>query len=77
MSSIPSHNPGPILSRGRKLFLAGLVVTPLLSYAVLKRRQNQRELERRLLEEEGRRNWIAQENRGDLSVNVGRSGGGV
>lgn len=77
MSSIPSHNPGPILSRGRKLFLVGLVVTPVLSYVVLKNRQYQRQEEKRLVEEEGRRNWIAQNEKGDLSVSVKRSGGGV
>ena len=77
MSSIPSHNPGPILSRGRKLFLVGLVVTPVLSYVVLKNRQHQRQEEKRLVEEEGRRNWIAQNDKGDLSVSVKRSGGGV
>lgn len=79
MSSIPSHNPGPILSRGRKLFLMGLVVAPVLSYAVLKNRQLQRQQEKRFIEEEGRRNWIAAQNDkgGDLSVSVKRSGGGV
>jgi hypothetical protein len=85
MSSIPSHNPGPALSRGRKLFLVGLVAAPLVSYAVLKNRQNQRLERRRLLEEEGRRNWIAAEKEqqqagqgeGDLGVSVRRSGGGV
>ena len=78
MSSIPSHNPGPVLSRGRKLFLIGLVVTPVLSYAALKSRQQRREQEKRLVEEEGRRNWIAQNDKGgDLSVSVKRSGGGV
>lgn len=87
MSSIPSHTPAPALSRGRKLFLVGLVVTPVLSYVVLKNRQIQRLEKRRLLEEEGRRNWITAEREklgsasageeGDLSVSVGRSGGGV
>lgn len=88
MSSIPSHNPGPPLSRGRKLFLVGLVIGPILSYAVLKNRQVQRLEKRRLLEEEGRRNWITEQGQGglrrevdgeegDLSVSVRRSGGGV
>jgi hypothetical protein len=85
MSSIPNYNPAPALSRGRKLFLVGLVVVPIGSYVVLKSRQNQRMEKRRLLEEQGRRNWIEAEQAKkagggdgeDLTVSVGRSGGGV
>lgn len=89
MSSIPSHNASaPILSRGRKLFLIGMVVAPVVSYVALKSRQNARLERRRLLEEEGRKNWsLAEQERrraegvgageGALSVDVRRSGGGV
>ena len=93
MSSIPSGYPSnrrPVLSGGRKLFLVGLVAAPILSYAVLKRRQSAQMEEKRTVEEEGRRNWIVQSQQLDagnennkrgaadsMSVAVGRSGGGV
>jgi hypothetical protein len=65
----------------KKFFLASIVVIPLASYAWLKRLEARSKEQQRLLEEEGRRNWI-RENRSrhhgkDLSVAVSRSGGGV
>ncbi|KPI38392.1 Salicylate hydroxylase [Cyphellophora attinorum] len=85
MSSIPTPTPKP-LSSGRKLFLVSLVVAPVISYIALKRQRLQRLEEKRMIEEEGRRNWIlAAQQQGqnggisakDKSVAVGRSGGGV
>jgi hypothetical protein len=85
MSSIPTPAPKP-LSSGRKLFLVSLVIAPVLSYVALKRQRVQRLEEKRMIEEEGRRNWIlAAQQQGqnggkvveDMSVGVGRSGGGV
>jgi hypothetical protein len=85
MSSIPTPAPKP-LSSGRKLFLVSLVVAPVISYIALKRQRLQRLEEKRMIEEEGRRNWIlAAQQQGqngeisakDKSVAVGRSGGGV
>jgi len=80
-SSIPGYRPGPFLTRPKKFFLASLIFIPLCSYLWLKRLESKSKEQTRLLEEEGRRNWIQAENqrfgRKDFSVAVGRSGGGV
>jgi len=68
-------------SRNKKLFLASLVFIPTASYVWLKRLEAKSKQETRLLEEEGRQNWIQSEKQRlsakDLSVAVGRSGGGI
>lgn len=68
-------------SRNKKLFLASLVFIPTASYIWLKRLETKSKQETRLLEEEGRRSWIQSEKERlsakDLSVAVGRSGGGI
>ncbi|KAK5224779.1 hypothetical protein LTR72_004560 [Exophiala xenobiotica] len=79
-SSIPGYRPPASLSRGKKFFLVSTFFVPLASYAWLKRLEANSKEQTRLLEEEGRRNWIQENqrlNRKDLSVAVGRSGGGV
>lgn len=52
---------------------------PAVGYVYLRKRQVDDEKNRRLLEEEGRRSWSnnSSGNTKDLSVVVGRSGGGV
>ncbi|KIY03926.1 uncharacterized protein Z520_00618 [Fonsecaea multimorphosa CBS 102226] len=86
-SSIPGYRPGPYLTRSKKFFLAAIVFIPVVSYMWLRRLERQSRERTRLLEEEGRRNWIqaekekqrwlASRKERDLSVTVGRSGGGV
>ncbi|KIW33591.1 uncharacterized protein PV07_00428 [Cladophialophora immunda] len=86
-SSIPGYRPGPYLTRSKKFFLAAIVFIPVASYLWLRRLESQSRERTRLLEEEGRRNWIQAEKEKqrylasrkdrDLSVAVGRSGGGV
>ncbi|KIW11852.1 hypothetical protein PV08_09125 [Exophiala spinifera] len=79
-SSIPGYRPAPFLTRGKKLVLLSVFLVPVVSYAWLKRLEAKSKEQTRLLEEEGRRNWIQENqrfNRKDLSVAVGRSGGGV
>ncbi|KAI1610736.1 hypothetical protein EDD37DRAFT_650345 [Exophiala viscosa] len=79
-SSIPGYRPTPFLSRGKKFLLVSIFVVPIASYAWLKRLEARSREQTRLLEEEGRRNWIRENQkftRRDLSVAVGRSGGGV
>ncbi|KAL2418620.1 hypothetical protein ABEF91_004634 [Exophiala dermatitidis] len=80
-SSIPGYRPGPFLTRSKKFFLASIILVPTFSYLWLRRLETKSRERTRLLEEEGRRNWIqAERERGtqkDLSVPVTRSGGGV
>ncbi|EXJ94307.1 hypothetical protein A1O1_02701, partial [Capronia coronata CBS 617.96] len=80
-SSIPGYRPGPFLTRGKKFLLASAIFVPIGSYVWLRRLEAKSREHTRLLEEEGRRNWIQAERersaRRDLSVPVGRSGGGV
>jgi len=68
-------------SRNKKLFLASLVFIPTASYVWLKRLEAKSKQETRLLDEEGRQKWIQSEKQRlsakDLSVAVGRSGGGI
>lgn len=52
----------------KKAFLASLLLIPAGAYVYIRNRQVNAERTRRLLEEEGRKNW---------NVTVGRSGGGV
>ncbi|EXJ84606.1 hypothetical protein A1O3_05276, partial [Capronia epimyces CBS 606.96] len=77
----PGYRPSPFLSRPKKFLLASVFVVPLCSYIWLRRLEANSREQTRLLEEEGRRNWIQAERdrsgRRDLSVPVGRSGGGV
>jgi hypothetical protein len=74
-------------SRSRTLLLTAIFFIPLTSYLWLRRLESKSRERTRLLEEEGRRNWIQAEKEKqryiamrkdrDLSVAVGRSGGGV
>ncbi|KAJ9654560.1 hypothetical protein H2198_006436 [Neophaeococcomyces mojaviensis] len=76
-SSIPGYRPGPILSKGQKNLLLGLVVGPLLTYGVLKLRQQQRNQQERLLEEEGRQRWYKEHGENPGVEDAGKSGGSV
>ena len=68
-------------SPGRRAALLTLVALPALGYGILKLRTKSIVQEARQLEEEGRKNFTLVQDREskdkDLSVNVGRSGGGV
>jgi hypothetical protein len=86
-SSIPGYRPAPYLNRSRTVLLTLIAIVPIASYLWLRRLESQSRERTRLLEEEGRRNWIQAEKEKqrylamrkdrDLSVAVGRSGGGV
>jgi len=77
--SIPGYIPGrPILSRGQKGLLWGLLVVPIMTYGAMKLREQQLKEQERLLEVEGRAMWESKHGkRNALDVGVGRSGGGV
>ena len=82
MSSIPGHTPNrPPLSPGRRLFILSLAFLPVVGYTVLRVRANRISEQNRLDEEEGRNRFLETQNEKDalkdLSVVVGRSGGGV
>ncbi|RVX74292.1 hypothetical protein B0A52_02124 [Exophiala mesophila] len=80
-SSIPGYRPAPYLTRGNKWLLASFFFIPTISYIWLKRLEAKSRQENKIMEEEGRKNWIQTERQRlaskDLSVTVGRSGGGV
>lgn len=77
--SIPGYIPGrPILNRGHKALLWGLLIVPAITYGILKLREQQRDEKEKSLEVEGRAMWDSRYGKKDaLNVNVGRSGGGV
>ena len=58
--SIPGYIPGPILSRGNKVFLLSLIGVPSLLYVLLDRRWNQNLEDEKALEIEGRARWLEQ-----------------
>lgn len=74
-------------SRSKTILLTAICFVPIASYLWLRRLESKSREKTRLLEEEGRRNWIQAEKEKqrylamrkdrDLSVAVGRSGGGV
>jgi hypothetical protein len=90
-SSIPGYRPSAPLTAPKKFILAAIFFVPVASYLWLQRIENHSRTRARLLEEEGRKNWASMQadeqerekqrwlaNKGkDLSVRVGRSGGGV
>lgn len=52
--SIPGYRPGPILTRNHKILLSSLIVVPAITYAMMKYRERQRELQEKQFEIEGR-----------------------
>jgi len=77
--SIPGYVPGrPILSRGQKNLLWGLLIAPAIMYGAMKLREQQLKEQEKLLEVEGRAMWESKYGKRDAStVGAGRSEGGV
>jgi len=77
--SIPGYIPGrPILSRGQKNLLWGLLVVPIVTYGVMKMQEQRHKEQERLLEVEGRAMWETKYGKSDaLNVDAGKSDGGI